>query len=160
MKAIADFSVRHSLFVNLLSVFLVIAGLFAIFHLRREAFPEVSFDVATVSTIYKGATPEEVERLLTTPLERELKEVDNIDEMSSISNQGLSTIVMKISPDVKDKRKVIDDIQKAVDRTADLPKDSEESLVTNITSKEIPVIIISVSGNLPERELQKYAGIN
>ena len=157
MKAIAHFSVKHSLFVNLLSVFLVIAGLFAMFHLRREAFPEVSFDVATVSTIYKGATPEEVERLLTTPLERELKEVDNIDEMSSISNQGLSMIVMKINPDVKDKRKVIDDIQKAVDRTADLPEDSEESLVTDITSKEIPVIIISVSGNLPERELQKYA---
>ena len=157
MKAIANFSVKHSLFVNLLSVFLVIAGLFSMFYLRREAFPEVSFDRATVSTIYRGATPEEVERLVTTPLEKELKEVDNIDEMSSISNEGLSTIAMKINPDVKDKRKVINDIQKAVDRVTELPEDSEEPLVTEITSKEIPVIIVSLSGNLPEFQLQKYA---
>jgi len=157
MKTLAQFSVRHSLFVNLLSVFLIVSGVSAMFHLRREAFPEVSFDVVNVNTIYSGATPEEVERLVTTPLENELKEVDNIDEISSISSESLSTIVMKINPDVKDKRKVIDDIQKAVDRVMDLPGDSEKPLVTEITSKEIPVIIVSLSGNLPELELQKYA---
>ncbi|MFC1658539.1 efflux RND transporter permease subunit [Candidatus Omnitrophota bacterium] len=156
MKPIAQFSVKHSLFVNLLSVFLVVSGVFSMFHLRREAFPEVSFDVAYVSTIYKGATPEEVERLVTTSLEKELKEVDNIDEMSSISSESLSTIVMRINPDVKDKRKVIDDIQKAVDRATDLPEDAEEPLVTEITSKEIPVIIASLSGSLKESDLQKY----
>ncbi|MGD9014777.1 MAG: efflux RND transporter permease subunit [Candidatus Omnitrophota bacterium] len=157
MKALANFSVKHSLFVNLLSAFLVIAGLFSMFRLRREAFPEVSFDVVNVSTIYKGATPEEVERLVTTPLENELKEVDNIEEMSSISSESLSTIVLRMNPDVKDKRKVVDDIQKAVDRVTELPQDSEEPLVTEITSKEIPVIIVSLSGDLPELELQQYA---
>jgi multidrug efflux pump subunit AcrB len=156
-EAIARFSVKHSLFVNLLSVFLVIAGLFSLFHLRKEAFPEVSFDVATITTVYKGATPEEVERLVTTPLEKELKEVDNIDEMSSVSNEGISTIVMRINPDAKDRRKVIDDIQKAVDRVTDLPEDAEEPFVTEITSKEIPIIIVSLSGHLPELQLQKYA---
>ncbi len=157
MRAIADFSVRHSLFVNLLSLFLVIAGLFSMLHLRKEAFPEVSFDVVMVSAIYKGAAPEEVERLVTTPIEKELKAVDNIDEMSSVSNDGLSTVVMRMNPDVKDKTKVVDDIQKAVDRVRDLPEDSEKPLVTEITSKEIPVIIVSLSGNLPESRLQKYA---
>ncbi len=157
MKAIAHFSVKHSLFVNLLSVFLAIAGLFSMFYLRREAFPEVSFDVVNVDTIYKGSTPEEVERLVTTPLEKELKEVDNIDEINSVSSTGLSTIALKINPDVKDKKKVIDDIQKAVDRTTDLPEDSEEPLVTEVTSKEIPVIIVSLSGDLTELRLQEYA---
>ena len=127
------------------------------FRLTREAFPEVSFDVVNISTIYKGATPEEVERLVTTPLEKELKEVDNIDDMSSVSNQSLSTVVMKMNPDVKDNRKVVDDIQKAVDRVTDLPQDTEEPLVTEVTSKQIPVIIISLSGDLSEFELQKYA---
>jgi multidrug efflux pump subunit AcrB len=157
MKALARFSVQHSLFVNLLSVFLIIAGLFSMFHLRREAFPEVSYDVVNISTIYKGATPEEVERLVTTPLEKELKEVDNIDEMSSVSSEGFSTIVMKMNPDVRDKRKVVDDIQKAVDQVTDLPEDSEEPVVTEITSKEIPIIIVSLSGNLSELKLQNYA---
>ncbi|MFH1339448.1 MAG: efflux RND transporter permease subunit [Candidatus Omnitrophota bacterium] len=156
-ELIARFSVKHSLFVNLISVFLIIAGLFSMFRLKKEAFPEVSFDVATVTTVYKGATPEEVERLVTTTLEKELKEVDNIDEMSSISNEEVSTIVMRMNPNVKDRRKVVDDIQKAVDRVTDLPEDAQEPLVTEITSKEIPVIIISLGGDLPELQLQKCA---
>jgi multidrug efflux pump subunit AcrB len=136
---------------------LVIAGIFSMFHLRREAFPEVSFDVVTVTCVYKGAAPEEVERLVTTTLEKELKEVENINEMTSISSEGLSTIVLKIDPDVKDKRKVIDDIQEAVDRTTDLPPDAEEPQVSEITSKEMPVIIVSLSGELPELKLQEFA---
>ncbi|PIQ89887.1 MAG: MFS transporter [Candidatus Omnitrophica bacterium CG11_big_fil_rev_8_21_14_0_20_42_13] len=157
MKNIAEFSVKHSLFVNLLSVFLVLAGLVSLLQLRREAFPEVSFDKVTVTTIYKGATPEEVERLVTTPLEKELKEVDDIDEMDSSSREGLSTIVLTMSPDARDKRKIVDDIQTAIDKAVDLPKDTEKPLVTEIVSKNIPVIIVSLSGNIKESELQQYA---
>ena len=154
---IAKFSVEHSLFVNLLSAFLVIAGLVSMFTLRREAFPEVSYDVVSVSTIYRGASAEEVERLVTTPLEKELKEVDDIEEMSSASREGLSSISLKFSPDVKNTRKVVDDIQTAVDRAVDLPGGTEEPLVTEITTKHIPAIIVSLSGKLPERELQAQA---
>ena len=94
---IAKFSVEHSLFVNLLSVFLIIAGLISMFTLRREAFPEVSYDVVSVGTIYKGASAEEVERLVTIPLEKELKEVDDIEEMSSVSREGFSSISLKFA---------------------------------------------------------------
>jgi len=157
MKGIAEFAIKHSLFVNLLSVFLIIAGLFSVYHLRKEAFPVVSFDVATVTTVYKGATPGEVERLVTTPLEKELKEVDSIDEINSISSENLSAIIMKINPDVEDKQKIVNDIQKAVDRVTDLSENSEEPLVTEVTSKEIPVIIVSLSGDLSESKIQEYA---
>ena len=154
---LAKFSVEHSLFVNLLSAFLVIAGLVSMFTLRREAFPEVSYDVVSVGTIYKGASAEEVERLLTTPLEKELKEVDDIKEMSSMSREGFSSISLEMLPGVKNTRKVIDDIQTAVDRAVDLPDGTEEPLVTEITTKHIPAIIVSLSGNLSERKLQEQA---
>ncbi len=157
MKSITEFSVKHSMFVNLLSVFLVVAGCVSLFQLKREAFPSVSYEVVTVTTMYRGATPEEVERLVTTPLEKELKEVDDIDEIDSSSSEGLSTIMLTMSPDIKNKRKVVADIQTAVDRVIDLPKDAEEPLVTEILSKNIPVIITSLSGKLPEPELQKFA---
>jgi len=154
---LAEFSVKNSLFVNLLSVFLLCAGAVSLFQLRREAFPEVSFDKVTVSTVYSGATAEEIERLVTIPIENELKEVDDIDEMNSVSREGVSTIVLTINPDVRDKRKVIDDIQAAVDRVTDLPDDAEEPVVVEITSKNIPVIIVSLSGNLSESKLQELA---
>lgn len=154
---LAEFSVKHSLFVNLLSIFLVCAGLVSLFKLRREAFPQVSFDVVVVTTLYPGATAEEVERLVTTPLEKELKEVDDIEEMSSVSREGVSTIVLKLEADVKNKRKVVDDIQTAVDRVDDLPRDAEKPIVNDITSKNFPVIIVAVSGEVAEKELQEAA---
>ncbi|MFQ5681146.1 MAG: efflux RND transporter permease subunit [Candidatus Omnitrophota bacterium] len=157
MKKIAQFSLNHSLFVNLVSLFLVVAGVASVFHLRREAFPEVSYDLARVDTEYKGAAAQEVERLVTTPLEKELKQVDDIDEMSSVSRRGLSTIVLKLNPDARERRRIIDDIQSAVDRVVDLPEDSETPLVTEITSNKIPVLVVSLTGNLSEARLQGYA---
>ncbi len=155
---LSEFSVRHSLFVNLLSVFLIIAGLISVFQLRREAFPEVSFDVVNIYTAYRGGSPEEVEKLVTTPLEKELKEVDDIEEIKSSSNEGLSIIILKIDPDVKNKDKVVDDIQKAVDRVTDFPQGVDKRPeVIEITSKQIPVIKVSLSGNLDEFNLREYA---
>ena len=154
---IAEFSVKHSLFVNLISVFLVVAGGFSMFRLNREVFPIVSFDVVTIQTIYKGADPQEVEKLITAPLEKELKGVDSIEEMNSVSSEGLSSIVLKIDPDTHDKRKVVDDIQKAVDQVKDLPQDAERPVVNEVTSKHIPVIIISLSANMERRGLQDAA---
>lgn len=157
MKLI-EFSVKHSLFVNLLSVFLIVAGLVSMFELRREAFPEVSFDLVTLSTIYKGASSEEVEKLVTTKLETELREVDDIEEIYSSSIEGLSSIVLKISIDAKDKRKVVNDIQKAVDRVTDLPEGVDDRpVVTEITSGKVPVIKVAVSGQMTEFELRDLA---
>lgn len=157
MKKLAEFSVKHPLLVNLLTAFVIFAGLLSLSQLKREAFPEVSFDVVTVNTPYRGALPEEVERLVTTPLEKELKTVDDIEEMSSMSIEGLSTITLEIDPDTKNKRKIADDIQTAVDRAADLPADSEKPLVREITSRQFPVIIVSLTGDVSEASLQEFA---
>ena len=155
---LVDFSVRHTLFVNLLSGFLIIAGLVSMFQLRREAFPEVSFDRVTVSTFYRGASPEEVEKFVTTPLEKELREVDNITEIKSASGQGSSLIALKMSPDASDKDKIVDDIQKAVDRVVDLPEGVQNRpLVTEIVSKNIPIIKVAVSGEMDELTLRRWA---
>lgn len=153
-----EFSVKHTLFVNLLSVFFVVAGLVSMFELKREAFPEVSFDTVTVSTFYRGATPEEVEKLVSTPLEKELKEVDNIKDMYSASSESSSLIVLEMDEDATDKKKIVDDIQKAVDRVVDLPEGVDNRpLVTEITSKEIPVIKVGISGEVDETILRYWA---
>ena len=158
MKRLAEFSIKNSLFVNLLSAVLVVAGVLSLFHLRREAFPPVSFDVVTVTTYFRGADSEKVEKLVTTPLEKELKEVDNIDEITSSSNDGISLIYLKISGGVSNKDKVVTDIQKAVDRVTNLPEDVDERpVVTEITSGEIPIIKVALSGKLSEFELRSLA---
>lgn len=155
---LAEFSVKNALFVNLLSAFIIIAGIISMFGLRREAFPEVSFDTVTVQTFFRGGSPEEVEKLVTTPLEKELKDVDNIKDIYSSSSTGFSMIVLEINDDTQDKDKVYNDIQKAVDRVVDLPDGvTDRPVVTEITSKQIPVIKVAVSGNVDEFELRRWA---
>jgi multidrug efflux pump subunit AcrB len=156
---ISEFSVKHSLLVNLISIFIIIAGLATIYvyHIRREAFPEVSFDMVIVQTVYPGAAPQEVEKLITVPIEKELKGVDGIETMISRSIDNISGIQLDISQDVKDKDKVVDDIEQAVDMVTDLPDDAEEPVVTEITSGEIPIVKIALSGEMSEEKLQDIA---
>jgi len=96
---LAKFSVKNSLLVNLLSILLIIAGLFALSTINREAFPVFSFDIVLVTTIYPGSPAQEVEKLITIPLEEEIKGVDGIDEMFSDSQENASVIVIKLDPD-------------------------------------------------------------
>ncbi|MBN2120677.1 MAG: efflux RND transporter permease subunit [Candidatus Omnitrophica bacterium] len=157
--SISSFSVKRSLMVNLISVFILIAGFYTlyIYKIRREAFPEVSFDKVIVTTVYPGSPPEEIEKLITVPIEKELKGVDGLETMKSTSIDNLSTLLVDINQDVKDKDKVVDDIQQAVDRVVDLPREAEEPVVTEITSGEIPVVEVALSGKLSESKLQDYA---
>jgi len=157
---ISEFSVKHSLLINLISVFILIAGFYTVFiyQIRKEAFPDVSFDRVSISTFYPGAAPEEVEKLVTIPIEKELKGVDGIEEMTSSSSVNVSSIKIEISQDVKDKDKVVDDIRDAVDRVRNLPREVEDDpVVTEAGSGEIPVIQIALSGDLSETELQDVA---
>ncbi|UCC95242.1 MAG: efflux RND transporter permease subunit [Candidatus Omnitrophota bacterium] len=155
----SEFSVKNSLLINLISVFILIAGLYTlyVYKIRREAFPEVSFDQVVIQAVYPGAPPEEIEKLVTVPIEKELKGVDGIEEMTSTSIENVSSILVKISQDVKDKDKVVDDVKQAVDRVVDLPKEAEEPIVIEVTSGEIPVIEVALSGDMPERALQEHA---
>lgn len=156
-RQIAQFSVKNSLFVNLLSAFLFIAGVLSLFAIRREAFPNISYDVVMVRTDYFGAPPEEVEKLVTIELEDELKEVNGIEEMTSISSENISLIVIEIDPDSKDKNKIVNDIQRAVDSVKDLPEDAEDPVVDELQTKDIPIINVSLSGPFDEHVLQRLA---
>ncbi len=157
---IAKFSVKHSLFINLISILILIVGVFSVFTLKREAFPVIDFDLVVVSAYYRGASPEDVEKLVTSPLERELREVDDIEKMKSASREGTSVISLEISSDAKDKDKIVNDIQKAVDRVTNLPEGVDERpIVKEISSKIFPVINIAVAGKIDEFKLQEMANV-
>lgn len=158
MKNVALFSVKNSLFVNILSAVIVFAGIISIFSIKREAFPPVSYDIVTITTPFRGAPAEKVETLVTAPIERELREVDDLEDIFSDSIEGISTIFVKISIDAKDKARVLRNINNAVDRVTNLPDDVDERpRVDEMTSGMIPVIKVAVSGDVDEFVLRDYA---
>ena len=158
MKFLAKFSVKNSLIVNVLSVFIVIAGIVSIFQMHREAFPSIDLDHVTIVTVYPAATPVEIEKLITIPIEKELKEIDEIEELTSISAEGISRIMIDLEEGIKNKIQVITDIQRAADRAEGLPEDlPEKPIVTEHKTKNSPVIEISLSGDMSEKELRALA---
>ncbi|NQT90635.1 MAG: efflux RND transporter permease subunit [Candidatus Omnitrophica bacterium] len=151
------FSVNQSLFINLVSVILIIIGLIVVLGMNREVFPNVSFDVVSITTAYPGATPLDVEKLITVPIEKEIKEVDGTKKIESSSSAGISLVQVYLDPDEPDKDKVVRNIQSAVDRVKDLPRDiAEDPIVKEVSSKLYPIIEVSLSGEMSEKKLQHY----
>jgi len=132
-------------------------GLIVLSGMNIEVFPNVSFDVVSITTAYPGATPVDVEKLISVPIEKELRQVDGIKEMRSASAASLSFMYIKLDPDEPDKQKIIRDIKSAVDRVKVLPKDVDDPIVTEITGKQYPIIEVSLSGDMSEQMLQKHA---
>ncbi len=163
-KLVAYFAGR-SLLVNIFSIGVGIAGVLYLFSAKREAFPSVAFDWVLVSTIYPGATAADVEKHITIPIEDELREVDGIDELYVTSQEAISTVAIKLDPDLKNKDKVITDIKNAVDRAKDLPTDAEKPAVTELELGMMPILEIAlrkkdgVNGDADEFELRRYAKI-
>ncbi|MCA9398896.1 MAG: efflux RND transporter permease subunit, partial [Candidatus Omnitrophica bacterium] len=155
---IAEFSIKNSLLVNLVSVFIILVGLYAMMNLRREAFPQVEYDILTVTTVYPGAPTEDVEKFVTIPIEKELKAVSGLEKITSTSDEGLSSIGIYIDPETHDKKKVIDDVQRAVDRVSTLPSEiDDDPEVFELATREFHVIEISLIGDVGEAQRRVYA---
>lgn len=153
-----EYCLKQSLFFNLLTAFIFLTGIITVFTIQKEAFPLVAMDVMTITGIYPGSSPLEVEKLVTIPIERTLKEVDGIDKLHSISLEGRSTVIATIFEDLtkNQKEKIKTDIQRAIDRIEDLPRDVEKPFVQDIRTHQISTIEVNLSG-MPENDLRQYA---
>lgn len=155
MKGVLRFFVERPLMVNLLSIFFMAIGVFAIYDINREAFPNVNLDKISINIPYPGASPEEIERLVITPIEQELKALSGIDTMNSIAFSGSGLINLDLDPDSSNRDEIVNDVQFAVDQAVlpnDLPSDP---FVLEIDGAVFPVIQLAVSAPISELELQR-----
>ncbi len=157
--SICGFSVKQPVLVNLFFVILLVAGVYAYFSLPTELDPEVSLESAVIITKYPGAAPEEVEKLVTIPIEDEIKDVDGINRVISTSAENVSTIFVEFRTDLKDFKEAVRELESEVDKVKDLPegiKDDPEVIELNTSDFPIVNAIIS-SDQLSEKELKKVA---
>ncbi len=145
MKKVIEYFIDKSLIVNLLTLMIILIGLFSLTTIQKETFPQVEFDVIIVTTIYPGSSAEDVEKLVTIPLERKVKGVSGIKELNALSAESSSIMYMEVDPDANLKD-VLDDIKNAVDSVNDLPADAEVPIIRSIDNKQRGVIKISLTG--------------
>lgn len=158
MQNIASYFIRRPRIANLILFLIVLVGILSAFNLRRQGYPAINFDIMKITTEYPGASPEDVEVNVTDPIEDELTQVEDIDEIKSMSMENLSMIFVYIDPDATDKKRVRSDIHDAVDRVSDLPSQvTEKPLVEEIRTTNTPVIEVALTGDVSEKELRAYA---
>ncbi len=158
MKKILTSFVDQSLFVNLISILFVVVGILTMKEIPREIFPNVNFDMVLVNTSFLGASTLEVENLVTNPIEEELREISSTKEIHGFSIEGISMIVIVLDPDTTDKRSVFNDIEAAVEKAErELPTGVEKTTITELKNKDLPIIELSLYGNVPYDTLRESA---
>ena len=134
-----------------------VAGTASLIALPLESDPEVKIPIAVVSTAYPGASPADVEKLITDRLEEKLKNLEDLDKLSSSSSEGVSSITVEFDARA-DLTESIRDLRDEVDNAkADLPEDATDPIVTEIRADNWPIITVSLLANLPPDEMKMYA---
>ncbi len=149
--------IRHRTTVLLALLFLVVFGLQSYRSLPREGPPDIPIPVVLVTTVWPGVSAEDVESLVTDPLENELAALRDIDTMSSTSAEGASVVSLEFEPDVDIEsalQKVRDRVSRARPR---LPGDVQEPVIREISFEDFPVLIVALAGDADPGVMQDEA---
>ncbi|RME76241.1 MAG: efflux RND transporter permease subunit, partial [Planctomycetota bacterium] len=156
MRGALAWAARNPVFANLLMGFLIAAGLFASVHLVREMFPEFSFDTVTVTVVYPGATPEEIERGITLKVEEAIEALEGIRKIESTSSEGVCVVRAEIDDTLIDPADALTRIRNAVDEITTLPEDAERPQV-ELSENRREVASIVLAADVDEASLAALA---
>lgn len=149
---------RHPVAPNLLMIIMLLLGAVALAKLNVQFFPNFELDYASVRVVWPGANAEDVELSITAPIERVLRNIDNLDEMTSTSSLGSSSVSLKFREGT-DMIEAVDQINQRISELRNLPQDSEKPVVQRVLRYEpiARLLLVSQSGNAEElRHLARH----
>ncbi|WP_319405184.1 efflux RND transporter permease subunit [uncultured Desulfosarcina sp.] len=150
------FILKRPLITGLLVIALpIVAGMFAYRSLPKEGEPEISAPVAIIVTVFPGASPSEIESLVTAPLEEELSDLKDVKEMRSNSAEGVSVVVIDFEAEADLERSLQKVREKVTDARKELPDEAEDPEVNEVSFSDIPIMIASVVGDIDPVKLRK-----
>jgi multidrug efflux pump len=153
MTRLLDAAFSRARTVILIFLALMVTGGMAYFSIPKEAEPDVTIPTMYISVIQDGISPEDSERLLVRPLEKELQTIEGLDEMRASATQNYATITLEFEAGF-DSDQALQDVREKVDiAKSELPADAEEPRVQEVNVALFPVLTAVLSGNVPERTL-------
>jgi len=156
-KSWVGFFIRKYRFTYLILFAILVGGIFSLFTLPREAEPEVKIPYAVVTTVYPGATPKDVEDLITNKIEDKVGNLENLNSYTSNSGEGVSSVFVEFNADA-DLQESFRKLREAVDEAKpNLPSESETPVVMEINFNNMPIVTYSLVGDYDEVELKKFA---
>ena len=159
---LSSWAINNKTTIYVMMLIILLSGISAYFSMPRENFPEIKETKIYISSIYPGNTAEDVEKLITTPLEDVLKTISNVVEITSTSQEDVSMIIVEFDEDIEvelAKQKVKDEIETEISGE-DWPTFNGAKVDPNVfdlsMSEEMPILNINISGDYPVKKLKEY----
>src|SRR3989449_276010 len=157
MQKLAAISIRRPVFATMIILALVVVGAAGYFHLGVDRSPPVDLPTIFISTRLPGASPVEVETLISQPIEEVVNTVEGITELRSISGQGSSFVIVQF--DLRRNVNIAaEDVRTRVATVAnELPREADPPVISKFDTERSPVMSIALTGNRSARELNELA---
>lgn len=153
-----SWSIDNRTSILIVTILITLAGMMSYNSLPKEQFPDVVVPTIFVSTIYPGASPSDMEQLVTKPIEKQLKGINGVKKVSSYSVQDFSNVIVEFNTNLDVplcKQKVKDAVDKAA---RDLPTDLlQDPTITEFDISEVPIMNVNIAGDFSLDKLKDYA---
>lgn len=155
MKGLYAAFARNVVFSNIVLLLIFVGGGMAAFSMIRENFPEFSMDAISVTIVYPGADPEEVEEGISRKIERAVQGLEGVKECTTYSQENVGSAIIEVK-DGFEIKEVRHRVNAAVDAIGTFPMDAAKPIIRELTTQD-PVILIYLQGKMDERRLKEWA---
>jgi len=157
MNKIVGFAIENWRMTMGIMLFAVIGGIIAMSRLPIDAEPDIPVPVVNVRVVLPGVSPEDSERLLIKPLEKELKSVEGLKQLDGVAGTSVAYVIAEFNASF-DQGQAVSDVIEKVDRArAEFPAEAKEPIVEELNMSTFPIVVINLYGDVPERLLQNRA---
>ena len=157
MINIIDYIMQARRTIVFLMIIIISIGSLTYINIAKDAEPDIDIPFIYVTVPHQGISPEDSERLIVKPLENQLKTIEGIEEMNGSASNGFGSVLLEFDINF-DKDKALGDVREKVDMVkSKLPQDAEEPIVLEFNMAELPTIVVSLSGDVPDRTLFYHA---
>ena len=157
MNALIDAAVQRARPVLLLLALVLVAGAVSYASIPKESDPDVAIPIIYVLIPHDGISPEDAERLLVRPMERELRNIEGLKEMRATAAEGQATVTLEFDAGF-DADQALNDVREQVDLAkVELPADTDEPSVHEVNVALFPVLVVTLYGDVSERTLVSQA---
>ncbi len=153
MRNLINAAFARSRTVLALLVLILISGTISYVTIPKESEPDVAIPIIYVSMSHEGISPEDAERLLVRPMEKELQSIEGVKEMRSNAGEGHASVLLEFDAGF-DSDQALQDVREKVDLAkGKLPADTDDPTVNEVNVALFPVLVVTLAGNVPERTL-------
>ena len=157
MINIIDYIMQARRTIVFLMAIIISIGSLTYINIAKDAEPDIDIPFIYITVPHQGISPEDSERLIVRPLENQLKTIEGIEEMNGSASNGFGSVLLEFDINF-DKDKALGDVREKVDMVkSKLPQDAEEPILLEFNMAELPTIVVSLSGDVPDRTLFYHA---